>query len=553
MEKIFFITEKDSEDNTDTAARIISEKARALRNDNKTMKIGYLCKTHYRSKKMLQKLSDKTDSDLSTDISKISQMSLLFTEDDRQQKNDINMYPIALNDPMWSKGSKTGATINDRAYAFWLTPYKAENGAIRLLIEDYSDKKYYFQLRKNISNYPIDYNFDEDRFDIWKDAFFGVSHFTFDNCNILIDAANQLLNTSLIEKFKELLINNSWEEKLCKLIKFHVPVNFFNNMSILNDSSIVKHTEDTPFTVFLIKQFRNIYTGVSNKIIWDCASNVCNDWMEFIIGCMKELNSEYMNFDLILIDENIYYSDVKARIEEADKLRYAQNNNNKDKMKISILEKPDVYIIRSDRSDKGSDEQTAENSFDKWYGNNVKENILKGKILVVGNNDNGRTLLFREAERRRNQGGIAGVEQKSIVEIALPIVAEALAKSKSIDELKRISVQPISGNTASGIIMSMIRRESKFSREMLTKNTADELLRIINMFRMNECTDRVKTEGFDVWQLKDEYEKFLNDKGLYDSARLLSEAVGYLEGQGNKDCILCPCRIYSGSKTNIKI
>ena len=197
MKNIFFITGKDSEDNTDTAARIISEKARALRNDNKNIKIGYLCKTPYQSKKKLQKLSDKTDSDLSTGISKISQMSLLFTEDDRQQKNDIIMYPIALNDPMWSKGSKTGATINDRAYAFWLTPYKAENGTTRLLIEDYSDKKYCFQLRKNISNYPIDYNFDEERFDIWKDAFFGVSYLTADNSNILINAADQLLKKAL--------------------------------------------------------------------------------------------------------------------------------------------------------------------------------------------------------------------------------------------------------------------------------------------------------------------------------------------------------------------
>ena len=132
-----------------------------------------------------------------------------------------------------------------------------------------------------------------------------------------------------------------------------------------DDISIVEHTEDTPFTVFLMKLFRSIYAVVSNKITWNRASNVCNDWMEFIIGFMKKLNSEYMNFDLILIDENISYSDIKARIEEADKLRYAQNINNKDKMKISILEKPDVYIIRSDRSDKGSDDQTAEISFDK--------------------------------------------------------------------------------------------------------------------------------------------------------------------------------------------
>lgn len=57
------------------------------------------------------------------------------------------------------------------------------------------------------------------------------------------------------------------------------------------------------------------------------------------------------------------------------------------------------------------------------------------------------------------------------------------------------------------------------------------------MLRMNECTDCVETKDFDVWQLKEEYEKFLSNKGLYDSARLLREAADYLEGQDNNSCI----------------
>lgn len=175
--------------------------------------------------------------------------------------------------------------------------------------------------------------------------------------------------------------------------------------------------------------------------------------------------------------------------------------------------------------------------FDEWYGSkeSIRQGILKGMVLVVGSGSNGRSFLFSQAERMSETGGIAGVEPKTIAEIALPIVAEALVKTKSDDELKKIKLHPISSNTASGIILGIIRKESGLPKEMLTKNTADELLRIINMLRINGCTETVNSHGFDVDATRKSYEKYLSDSHLYDTAGLLTEAIAYLEKPENRE------------------
>lgn len=176
--------------------------------------------------------------------------------------------------------------------------------------------------------------------------------------------------------------------------------------------------------------------------------------------------------------------------------------------------------------------------FDEWYGSgseNIKRNILKGRILVAGSGINGRSFLFSQAEHRSETGGVVGVEAKTIDEIALPIAAEALVKTKSDEELKKIRLHPIPTNKASGIILGIIRRESGLAREMLTKNTADELLRVINMLRMNCCAGLVKGSGFDLDATIKSYEKYLEEKCIYDTARLLTEAIAYLEKPENRE------------------
>lgn len=185
-------------------------------------------------------------------------------------------------------------------------------------------------------------------------------------------------------------------------------------------------------------------------------------------------------------------------------------------------------------------EQSVQNpdgiTFDQWYGNDYRNNILNGKILIVGNSSNGRNFLFREATEKRI---IAGVDSKTIYEIALPIVAESLVKKKKNRELTASGLEPISPGTASGILMGLILKDENIPREIITKNTADELLRVINMLRLNQCSVCEKNSYFDLIDIKEKYEEFLVNHKIYDNIRLLEDAVEYVEElkSCNRKCI----------------
>lgn len=165
-------------------------------------------------------------------------------------------------------------------------------------------------------------------------------------------------------------------------------------------------------------------------------------------------------------------------------------------------------------------------SFAEWYGDDIRANIINGKKLIVGHPSNGKTLLLREAAERN---GLAGVEAVTITETAVPIVAESLVQSMDMDNLRKIHLEPISHNTAICIILDIICRKYVHRENILTYSTAEEILRTVNMLRMNGLKECENNSVFHIGEILTEYESFLKQNGLYDKARLLQESILYLE------------------------
>ena len=165
-------------------------------------------------------------------------------------------------------------------------------------------------------------------------------------------------------------------------------------------------------------------------------------------------------------------------------------------------------------------------SFSKWYGDDIRANIINGKKLIVGQPSNGKTLLLREAAERN---GLAGVEAVTITDTAIPIVAESLVQSMDMDNLRKIHLEPISHNTAICIILDIICRKYVHRENILTYSTAEEILRTVNMLRMNGLKECENNSVFHIGEILTEYESFLKQNGLYDKARLLQESILYLE------------------------
>lgn len=165
-------------------------------------------------------------------------------------------------------------------------------------------------------------------------------------------------------------------------------------------------------------------------------------------------------------------------------------------------------------------------SFAEWYGDDIRANVINGKKLIVGQPSNGKTFLLREADKRN---GLAGVEAVTITETAVPIVAESLVKSMDMDNLRKIHLDPISHNTAVCIILDIIRQEYGQAENILTYSTAEEILRTVNMLRMNGLKECENSSVFHIGEILIKYESFLKEKCLYDKARLLQEAIHYLE------------------------
>ena len=199
-----------------------------------------------------------------------------------------------------------------------------------------------------------------------------------------------------------------------------------------------------------------------------------------------------------------------------------------------------------------------------WYEKNNTD-IRNGKILVAGQTGNGISLFYQLAEET---GGVIGIECKTSVNIAFPIVTEKLT-AECTDIIQLSSVKRIDDDMAANIIMSLISEHigelpydeksyaspeefHKHIHRILTKETADEIMRICSMIRMNRLESRLRSLSECNLRLQrllmviSFYEDYLQKHNMYDNTRLLREAVEYLKSCGGK----CPALIPQYARLN---
>ena len=199
----------------------------------------------------------------------------------------------------------------------------------------------------------------------------------------------------------------------------------------------------------------------------------------------------------------------------------------------------------------------------EWYDNKSPE-IICGKKLICSNVSNGKELLWREAERL---GGVAGIECVTIEDIAKKTTAEYLSHmtDKGFMNLDSEYSDLLTLMTLINSHIDELEYDAdkwddkeafkKHIHKILTRNTAEELLRIINMIRMNKAQDKLlemTKGGFDndavyrfkrLYQCLNFYTDYLKAKNIYDKPRILEEAVNYLknlEAQGKKSVVQLP-------------
>ena len=204
----------------------------------------------------------------------------------------------------------------------------------------------------------------------------------------------------------------------------------------------------------------------------------------------------------------------------------------------------------------------------EWYGD--RPEIITGKKLICRNASNGSELIRREAERL---GGVAGIEAVTIADLAAKTTAERLSQQAGSDIINPNSA-PEGGLTLMTLINSRIGEleygsEEFGSREefeahvhrILTRNTAEELMRIINMIRMNKAQEKLLAMSKGEYDKKASFSKnavyrfgrlykclgfytgHLKANGIYDGPRLLEDAVEYLKelkSQGRRSVIQLP-------------
>ena len=204
-----------------------------------------------------------------------------------------------------------------------------------------------------------------------------------------------------------------------------------------------------------------------------------------------------------------------------------------------------------------------------WYDSQAPE-IINGKKLICRSAANGNALLQREAERL---GGVAGVECVTIDDIAAKIAAESLSQragksfvSTETSASASLTLMTLINSRISELEYDRTQWESeeafqKHIHRILTGNTAGELMRIINMIRMNKAQDKLfrmsqgeydkKTSFSDdsiyrfkrLYQCLGFYTDYLKDSDVYDKVRILEEAVAYLRelaSQGRKSVVQLP-------------
>ncbi len=473
---------------------------------------------------------------------------------------DVRIYD--LTEEAWPGDQRQKQFIlEEKACAFWLTPISDD----KLLLEE-SDNRMIYQSSG----------------DPWRKALFSRSNATRENCGVVADLLGTLedlcgrlyfthKDTYNFKKiYFSVLMSSRWREKLQSIIDDGIENNKF--MPLNHEDVITSGENDNAFSKLLIGEIiRTLETNHPEYIIrknedGSChvrhlmaerlISECCSEWILFIRDCMRKLSFRILRYDLLIGDavnegeERLTASPEKQlnSVEKwlAEKIRLhrpvllleasegAAPSPAEEPLPgasdLQETEVPEGEALQTYR-ESSPDFRRKEITFDDWYRQDaLRSYMTSGKVLLAGNSVNGRNLFFREA---CSHGGIAGVNCETASSVALSAAAEKYAREKVWD----ICIQPISDAVAVGIVLYLLRKNQEPSGA--TVRTAKELYRMIQMLRMNEIDPR-KTENLSgvnqaisISQYALEYDRFLREHGLYDRARLLSEAADYLsEHQG---------------------
>ena len=153
------------------------------------------------------------------------------------------------------------------------------------------------------------------------------------------------------------------------------------------------------------------------------------------------------------------------------------------------------------------------------------------KVLITDNIKNINSF-FRKINR--NGEDIFHVQVVKITDIAKEQIMQNFATQGEIRKVKIVTE-----TTCVFLVDSLLKKQNPTTffipRESMCEKTAREVLMIMDQIRMGEQTDEYK-KSIDkkvqqIQQLIKEYEKLLEEQELYDSCRLIKEAIKIMESQ----------------------